>query len=153
MLTSFDKIYLDFIKNILYNYIRMSVRLRSHAILLKFNSIYIDYEKVIRRRCKLNPILAIVLIVAALAIGLALGFILRKIGAEKKIGSAEEQAKKILEDAIKNAENAKKESIISAKDEIFQLKKEADRDINERRKEVSRQERRNIQKEETTHHG
>ena len=97
----------------------------------------------------MNPILAIVLIVAALAIGLALGFILRKIGAEKKIGSAEEQAKKILEDAIKNAENAKKESIIAAKDEIFQLKKEADRDINERRKEVSRQERRNIQKEET----
>ncbi len=97
----------------------------------------------------MNPILAIVLIVVAAAVGVALGFILRKIGAEKKIGSAEEQAKKILEDAIKNAENAKKESIISAKEEIFQLKKEADRDINERRKEVSRQERRNTQKEET----
>ena len=97
----------------------------------------------------IDLILAIVLIVVALVIGLALGFILRKIGAEKKIGSAEEQAKKILEDAIKNAENAKKESILSAKSEIFELKKEADRDINERRKEVSRQERRNIQKEET----
>ena len=97
----------------------------------------------------MNPILAIVLIVVALGIGLAIGFILRKIAAEKKIGSAEEQAKRILEDAIKNAENAKKESIIAAKEEIFQLKKEADRDINERRKEVSRQERRNTQKEET----
>ena len=97
----------------------------------------------------MNPILAIVLIVVALVVGLALGFILRKISSEKKIGSAEQQAKVILEDAIKNAENVKKESIISAKEEIFQLKKEADRDINERRKEVSRQERRNTQKEET----
>ena len=96
----------------------------------------------------MNPILAIVLIVVALAVGVAIGFILRKIAAEKTIGSAEEQAKAILEDAIKNAENAKKESILSAKSEIFELKKEADRDINERRKEVSRQERRNAQKEE-----
>ena len=98
---------------------------------------------------EINLILAIGLMIVALAVGLAIGFILRKVGAERKIGSAEEQAKKILEDAIKNAENAKKESIISAKEEIFQLKKEADRDINERRKEVSRQERRNTQKEET----
>ncbi len=93
--------------------------------------------------------LAIGLIAGALVVGLAVGFMIRKISAEGKIGSAEDQARKILEDAIKNAENAKKESIISAKEEIFQLKKEADRDINERRKEVSRQERRNTQKEET----
>ena len=93
--------------------------------------------------------LAIGLIAAALLVGVVIGFIIRKISAESKIGSAEDQARKILEDAIKNAENAKKESIISAKEEIFQLKKEADRDINERRKEVSRQERRNTQKEET----
>ena len=98
---------------------------------------------------KIELIYVIIIAIAALAIGAVIGFIIRKIGAEKKIGSAEEQARKILEDAIKNAENAKKESIIAAKDEIFQLKKEADRDINERRKEVSRQERRNIQKEET----
>ena len=62
---------------------------------------------------------------------------------------AEEQARKILEDAIKNAESAKKESIISAKEEIFQMKKEADFDVKERRKEVSRLERRVTQKEET----
>ena len=97
----------------------------------------------------MQPGLAIGLIAAALLVGVVIGFIIRKISAESKIGSAEDQARKILEDAIKNAENAKKESIISAKEEIFQLKKEADRDINERRKEVSRQERRNTQKEET----
>ena len=97
----------------------------------------------------MNPILAIALIAAALVVGLGVGFIVRKSIAEKKVGSAEEQARKILEDAIKNAERAKKESIIAAKDEIFELKREADLDIKERRKEVSRQERRIAQKEES----
>ena len=98
---------------------------------------------------QIDLIIAIIIAIATLIIGVVIGFMIRKMGAEKKIGSAEEQARKILEDAIKSAENAKKESILSAKSEIFELKKEADRDINERRKEVSRQERRNIQKEET----
>lgn len=86
---------------------------------------------------------------AGLAIGILVGILIRKATAERKIGSAETQARRILEDAIKNAESAKKESIISAKEEIFQMKKEADFDIKERRKEVSRLERRVTQKEET----
>ena len=86
---------------------------------------------------------------AAAVVGILVGVLMRKSFAEKKIGSAEEQAKRILENAIKEAESAKKESIISAKEEIFQLKKEADFDIKERRKEVSRLERRVTQKEET----
>ena len=93
--------------------------------------------------------LAIGMAVAALAVGLGAGFVLRRFTVEKKLGSAEAQARHILEDAIKNAESAKKESVIAAKEEIFQLKREADFDIKERRKEVSRQERRLQQKEET----
>ena len=81
-------------------------------------------------------------------VGVGAGFLIRKIVAEKKLGSAEEQAKRILEDAIKNAETTKKEAIFAAKDEIFQMKKEADADVKERRKEVSRLERRVTQKEE-----
>ena len=88
-------------------------------------------------------------VAAALVIGAVVGFVIRKVTAEGKIGSAEEQARKILEDAIRNAENAKKESIIAAKDEIYDLKKTADDDIRERRKEVSRLERRVQQKEES----
>ena len=57
--------------------------------------------------------------IGALIIGMIVGYILRKNAAEKKIGSAEEQARKLLEDAIRNAESAKKEAVISAKDEIF----------------------------------
>ena len=86
---------------------------------------------------------------AGLLVGIVAGVLIRKSVAERKLGSAEEQARRILEDAIKNAESAKKESIISAKEEIFQMKKEADFDVKERRKEVSRLERRVAQKEET----
>ena len=57
--------------------------------------------------------------VVALGGGVGLGIWLRKTSSEKKIGSAEEQARKLLEEAIRNAESAKKEAIISAKDEIF----------------------------------
>ena len=94
-------------------------------------------------------IVAIIAAVVAVVVGIIVGFVIRKATAEKKLGSAEEQARKILEDAIKNAEGAKKESILSAKEEIFNLKKEADFDIKERRKEVSRLERRVAQKEES----
>ncbi len=82
-------------------------------------------------------------------VGIVVGFLIRKSIAEKKLGSAEEQAKRMINDAIKEAESAKKEAILSAKEEVFQLKKEADFDIKERRKEVSRLERRVAQKEET----
>ena len=97
----------------------------------------------------MHPLSLIIGIAAGLALGVAVGFLIRKSVAEKKIGSAETQARRILEDAIKNAESAKKESIIAAKEEIFQMKKETDFDLKERRKEVSRLERRVAQKEET----
>ena len=72
----------------------------------------------------------------------------RKRTAEAKLGSAEEEAKRIVNDAIKSAEQKRKETIIEAKDEAFRLKSEADKEIKDRRAEVSRQERRMDQKEE-----
>ena len=85
----------------------------------------------------------------ALVAGAVVGYLIRKGTAEAKLGSAETQAKRMLDDAMKNAESVRKESVLSAKEEIFQMKKEADFDIKERRKEVSRLERRIAQKEET----
>jgi len=73
----------------------------------------------------------------------------RKKFAEAEIGSAEEQAKKIISDAVWDADAKKKETIIEAKDEIHKLRTDADREIKERRTEVSRQERRLVQKEES----
>ncbi|MBP5209767.1 MAG: ribonuclease Y [Clostridia bacterium] len=83
-----------------------------------------------------------------LLLGIGAGVMLRKIVAERKVGSAVKQANQILEEAIKNAETRKKESLIEAKEEILAAKNEADEELKERRKEVSRMERRIQQKEE-----
>ncbi|EFB75339.1 ribonuclease Y [Subdoligranulum variabile] len=98
------------------------------------------------------PIVVVVLVLVVAAIVGALCFYLggenRKRTAEAKLGSAEEEAKRIVNDAIKAAEQKRKETIIEAKDEAFKLKSEADKEIKDRRAEVSRQERRMDQKEE-----
>ena len=100
----------------------------------------------------MSPILTVVLVLVAAAVAGALGFYLggenRKRTAEAKIGSAEEEAKRIVNDAIKTAEQKRKETIIEAKDEAFKLKSDADKEINDRRAEITRQERRIDQKEE-----
>ena len=57
-------------------------------------------------------IITVVIAAASLAIGLFIGYIIRKRTAEAQIGSAEDQAKKILEDAIKAAEAKKKETLL-----------------------------------------
>lgn len=69
--------------------------------------------------------------------------------AEAELGSAEEEAKRILSDAIKSAESRKKEALVEAKDEIYKMRTEAEKDMKERRSEVTRQERRLVQKEES----
>ena len=100
----------------------------------------------------MSPILTVVLVLVAAVVAGALGFYLggenRKRTAEAKIGSAEEEAKRIVNDAIKAAEQKRKETIIEAKDEAFKLKSDADKEIKDRRAEISRQERRIDQKEE-----
>ncbi len=81
------------------------------------------------------------------------GYSYRKKVAELKIGSAEEEAKRVIEgaksEAIRNAENAKKEKLLEAKEEIHRGRAELDREIKERRNEIQRQERRIQQKEDT----
>ena len=92
----------------------------------------------------------IFILVAALtlALGFALGFLTRKRISEKKIGAAEDEAVRIVEEARKQGEQKKKEALLEAKEEILKNKNEADREIKERRNEVFRMEKRAIQKEE-----
>ena len=78
-----------------------------------------------------------------------LGYNRRKSVAEAKIGSAEEEADRIVNDAIKTAETKKKEQILAAKEEILKAKNEADREIKERRSEVTKLEQRCVKREET----
>ena len=92
-------------------------------------------------------IVATVLI--SLAIGILIGMVYRKKIAESKLGSAEQEAKRLVDLAKIEAENLKKEEIIKAKEEIMNSRKELDQEIKERRGEVQKQEARMIQKEES----
>ena len=67
--------------------------------------------------------------------------------ADSKIGSAEERARSIIDDAVKTAEAKKRESLLEVKEESIKTKNELDREIKERRSEVQRAERRVEQKE------
>lgn len=102
----------------------------------------------------LDPIvIAVIAAVAAAVVFGVLGFILggqhRKKVAEAAIGSATEEAARIVNQAVQTAENKRKETILEAKDEAHRLISEAEKETKERRAEVQRQERRLIQKEET----
>ena len=88
----------------------------------------------------------IAFIVGAVA-GIFVGIVVRKKVAEAQIGSAEGKAKTILSDAEKQAASMKKEALIEAKEEIIRQRNESERDLKERRAEVTRLERRLTQKE------
>ena len=94
----------------------------------------------------------IIFCVVGLAVGLVVGGLIgnlyrKKVG-EAKIGSAEEEARRIIENGEKTAENLKKEALIEAKEKILKDRNEAEKEIKERRNEVTRLERRAVQREE-----
>lgn len=91
----------------------------------------------------------ILLAIGCLLIGLLIGYILRKTVGERAIGSAEQTAKNLILDAEKKADTIKKEIAIEAKEEAHRLRTEVDKEIKDRRSEMTRLERRVMQKEET----
>ena len=101
----------------------------------------------------MNPIIWIVLIVVGVAAGFGIGFAAgvsyRKKFAEREIGSAEQEATRLINEAIRSGESRKKEMLLEAKDEIHKSRTEHDKEVKERRNELSKQERRLQQKEET----
>lgn len=88
------------------------------------------------------------LVILMFAGGIALGYVYRRNIAEAKRGRAEEEAKRIIEDAVFKAEASKKEAVLEAKEEIHRLRSELDRETRERQKEVQRTERRLAQRED-----
>lgn len=82
-------------------------------------------------------------------LGVLMGIQYRKKVAEAEIGSAEQEAKRIIEEGSKVAEQKKKEALIEAKEEILKSKNELDKEIKDRRNEVSRLERRCVSREES----
>ncbi|MEG0778423.1 MAG: ribonuclease Y [Oscillospiraceae bacterium] len=78
-----------------------------------------------------------------------LGILYRKRVSEREIQSAEEEAKRIINESIKAAENKRREALLEAKEEIHKNRAEYEREVKERRTELQKQERRLQQKEET----
>jgi len=101
----------------------------------------------------MNPILAIILIVVGVAVGVGvgvgIGIAYRKKFAEREIGSAEQEATRLINEAIRSGESRKKEMLLEAKDEIHKSRTEYEKEVKERRAELTKQERRLQQKEET----
>lgn len=89
-------------------------------------------------------IIALIVFVVAFALGIAY----RKRVSEREIQSAEEEAKRIINESIKTAENKQREALLEAKEEIHKNRAEYEREVRERRAELLKQERRLQQKEE-----
>ncbi len=93
-------------------------------------------------------LIVIITLLISAAIFIPLGITIRKRIAESKIQSAENEAKRLLENVKIEAENTKREEIFKAKEEMLKLRNDLDQEIKERRAEVGQQEKRLIQKEE-----
>ena len=66
---------------------------------------------------------------------------------DEKIGSAEDRARAIIDEAVKSAETKKREALLEVKEEYIKTKNELDKEIKDRRSEIQRNERRVEQKE------
>lgn len=97
----------------------------------------------------MQNILMVVIGLAALGIGLLVGYILRKSIGEKTIGNAEMKAKNLILDAENRAETLRKEMVLAAKEEAHEQRSSLEKEIRERRNEISKSERRLVQKEES----
>ena len=94
-------------------------------------------------------IVAAVAAVIAFVIGFPIGIQYRKKVAEKEIISAEDEAKRIINEAIKSSESKKREVLLEAKEEILKNRADYEKEVKERRADLQKQERRLQQKEET----
>lgn len=101
---------------------------------------------------KLSPLFSILItVIVIVVVGLVafyLGVMYRKNVAEAQFGSAEQKARKIVDDAIKEGEAIKREARLDLKDETFKIKNDLDKEVKERRNEISQLERRIAKKEE-----
>ena len=100
----------------------------------------------------LSIVIPIICVIVTLVVAIPVSFLIfqnnqKKVNA-KKIGSAEEQARQIIDDAVKNAEAKKREALLEAKEENLRAKNDLEQEIRERRSEISKNENRIMQKEE-----
>ena len=93
-------------------------------------------------------ITAVVTLVVAVPVSLAIANASYQKASAKKVGSAEDRAREIIDEAVKNAETKKREALLEAKEGSMNTKNELEKEIRERRAEIQRNEHRVLQKEE-----
>ena len=93
-------------------------------------------------------IMAAVAFAVAAVVFFPLGIVYRKKVSEKEISSAEEEARRIINEAIKSSESKKREALVEAKEEILRARSEYEKEEKSRRADLQKQERRLQQKEE-----
>ena len=96
----------------------------------------------------METIWSVIISILLTFVGIVVGYLIRKNIAEKKISSAEELARQIVEEGNKNAEVAKKEALLEAKDENHKFRQQIEEELRERRLEIQKLETRLLQKEE-----
>jgi len=88
----------------------------------------------------------VVIITAVIAWNLAISY--RKKVVESKIGSAEEKAREIIDEAMKAAETKKREGLLEVKEEALKTRNDLEKESKERRADLQRYEKRVLSKEE-----
>ena len=98
----------------------------------------------------LIPIIAVV-IALVIAVPVACKFaVAKKVKQDaEKIGTAEEKARNIIDEALKTAETKKREALLEAKEESLKTKNELEKETRERRSELQKYEKRVLTKEES----
>lgn len=75
---------------------------------------------------ELNLLVLSLIVLAFSVVFAVVGYLVRKSIAERKISSAEQAAKQIIDDATREAETNKKEAILEVKDEVHKLRSDAE---------------------------
>ena len=105
----------------------------------------------------MSPVAYIIIAIVVLLVGIIVtALVTKKVAVdnyikseEQQLGSAQDRAKKIVDDALKNAETTKREALLEAKEEAIKTKNEIERESKERRAELQRYEERVLSKEES----
>ncbi len=83
-----------------------------------------------------NTLIVIVIPIVVAVIAFILGWVLHSKIGKNKIATANETAKKIIEDAEKESKNLKREKLLEVKDEWLRKKQEFDNEVNTRRQKL-----------------
>lgn len=97
---------------------------------------------------EVNLVLDLIIPIVGLLFAIVVGYFIGKHMVERKIGDAEETARKIIEDSKRDIEAKRKEMLLEVKDENFRMRNSFEKELKDRRNDVQQAEKRLIQKEE-----